>query len=286
MDTGTVKFYDGQKALASFSRTRRQGRVVARHGFGARRHARSQRRREGHVRHAGRSQDGQDRGRQHPGCVSHHAAVFAAMCEPPRGPFPRRATRWRAVVPVRRRSRRARRDAVAKHGSIAFLLFCALQQPIGVSAVGKIMSHEGMDPAKSQKHDSQPRAQSRQVGPVDAWRAPRPPTGLGCCGRGLEEVPWLGSNPGSCECSGTCRHAAANPALVVVLHACTQTAAGYDLGAGWSTLPTATACPAPAEQQASGQLPATCFTGFRAATCKRARGEAPHRLRDGRADGE
>jgi poly(hydroxyalkanoate) depolymerase family esterase len=27
-----------------------------------------------------------------------------------------------------------------------------------------------------------------------------------------------------------------NPALVVVLHGCTQTAAGYDLGAGWSTL--------------------------------------------------
>ena len=26
------------------------------------------------------------------------------------------------------------------------------------------------------------------------------------------------------------------PALVVVLHGCGQTAAGYDLGAGWSTL--------------------------------------------------
>src|SRR6476661_4585304 len=29
---------------------------------------------------------------------------------------------------------------------------------------------------------------------------------------------------------------AENPALVVVLHGCTQTAAGYDLGVGWSTL--------------------------------------------------
>ena len=53
----------------------------------------------------------------------------------------------------------------------------------------------------------------------------------------LEEVHGFASNPGNLRMfTYLPSRLAADPALVVVLHGCTQTAAGYDLGAGWSTL--------------------------------------------------
>ena len=64
------------------------------------------------------------------------------------------------------------------------------------------------------------------------------------------------------------------PALVVVLHGCGQTAAGYDLGAGWSTLAKhygfALLMP---EQQASNNAH-TCFNWFNPEDTKRDHGEA------------
>jgi len=64
------------------------------------------------------------------------------------------------------------------------------------------------------------------------------------------------------------------PALVVVLHGCGQTAAGYDLGAGWSTLAKhygfALLMP---EQQPSNNANG-CFNWFNPQDCKRGRGEA------------
>ena len=68
--------------------------------------------------------------------------------------------------------------------------------------------------------------------------------GLGGWGRNLRpghsplvEVTGFGANPGDLRMfsyvPGELRQ---KPALVVVLHGCGQTAAGYDLGAGWSTL--------------------------------------------------
>ncbi|MDO9418486.1 extracellular catalytic domain type 1 short-chain-length polyhydroxyalkanoate depolymerase [Pararhizobium sp.] len=53
----------------------------------------------------------------------------------------------------------------------------------------------------------------------------------------LRRLDFFGSNPG--ELSGWCHVPAdvpKSPALVVVLHGCTQTAAGYDAGSGWSKL--------------------------------------------------
>jgi poly(hydroxyalkanoate) depolymerase family esterase len=57
----------------------------------------------------------------------------------------------------------------------------------------------------------------------------------------LVEVTDFGTNPGDLRmfsfAPDSVRNGAAQgPALVVVLHGCSQTAAGYDLGAGWSTL--------------------------------------------------
>ena len=53
----------------------------------------------------------------------------------------------------------------------------------------------------------------------------------------LREILDFGSNPGNLRMFGYRPPTLAdNPALVVVLHGCTQSAAGYDFGAGWSTL--------------------------------------------------
>ena len=64
------------------------------------------------------------------------------------------------------------------------------------------------------------------------------------------------------------------PALVVVLHGCGQTAAGYDLGAGWSTLAKrygfALLMP---EQQPSNNANG-CFNWFNPEDTARERGEA------------
>src|SRR3954453_15127766 len=53
----------------------------------------------------------------------------------------------------------------------------------------------------------------------------------------LAETTCFGSNPGALKMfSFVPENLQEPPALVVVLHGCGQTAAGYDLGAGWSTL--------------------------------------------------
>ena len=53
----------------------------------------------------------------------------------------------------------------------------------------------------------------------------------------LVETTGFGSNPGELRMfSFVPGHLQEPRALVVVLHGCGQTAAGYDLGAGWSTL--------------------------------------------------
>jgi poly(hydroxyalkanoate) depolymerase family esterase len=91
----------------------------------------------------------------------------------------------------------------------------------------------------------------------------------------LVETTGFGSNPGDLRMfSFVPAHFQEPRALVVVLHGCGQTAAGYDLGAGWSTLAKrygfALLMP---EQQASnnGQ---TCFNWFNPEDTTRERGEA------------
>ena len=73
--------------------------------------------------------------------------------------------------------------------------------------------------------------------------------------------------------------------LVVVLHGCGQTAAGYDLGAGWSTLAKrygfALLMP---EQQPSNNANG-CFNWFNPEDTARGRGEACFDPADDRADG-
>jgi poly(hydroxyalkanoate) depolymerase family esterase len=57
------------------------------------------------------------------------------------------------------------------------------------------------------------------------------------CPNRLREIAEFGANPGSLRMLAYVPdHLPPEPALVVALHGCTQTAAGYDHGTGWSTL--------------------------------------------------
>ena len=107
--------------------------------------------------------------------------------------------------------------------------------------------------------------------------------GLGAYGRSassgvpspLVEISEFGTNPGALRMfSFVPEHLQRSPALVVVLHGCGQTAAGYDLGTGWSTLAKrygfALLLP---EQQASNNAN-TCFNWFDPGDIARGRGEA------------
>jgi poly(hydroxyalkanoate) depolymerase family esterase len=62
--------------------------------------------------------------------------------------------------------------------------------------------------------------------------------------------------------------------LVVVLHGGTQTAAGYDLGAGWSTLAERYGFVLLLPQQQPADNPHRCFNWFLADDIERDKGEA------------
>ena len=107
--------------------------------------------------------------------------------------------------------------------------------------------------------------------------------GLGTYGRSppsagrspLVEIMEFGTNPGALKMfTFVPEQLQRAPALVVVLHGCGQTAAGYDFGAGWSTLARrygfALLMP---EQQASNNAN-TCFNWFNPGDIARGRGEA------------
>lgn len=64
------------------------------------------------------------------------------------------------------------------------------------------------------------------------------------------------------------------PALVVVLHGCTQTAAAYDLGAGWSTLAELSGFIVLYPEQQRANNPGLCFNWYSPGDAKREEGEA------------
>ena len=91
----------------------------------------------------------------------------------------------------------------------------------------------------------------------------------------LEEVTGFGSNPGELTMlTYVPANLADSPALVVVLHGCTQTAAEYDLGAGWSTLADRHGFALLLPEQRQTNNPQTCFNWFLPGDTARDRGEA------------
>jgi poly(hydroxyalkanoate) depolymerase family esterase len=108
-------------------------------------------------------------------------------------------------------------------------------------------------------------------------------TGLGDFGRNLTqnlrsplvETSDFGSNPGGIKMfSFVPGNLQQPPALVVVLHGCGQTAAGYDLGAGWSTLAKHYGFALLMPEQQSSNNANTCFNWFNPEDITRDSGEA------------
>jgi poly(hydroxyalkanoate) depolymerase family esterase len=108
-------------------------------------------------------------------------------------------------------------------------------------------------------------------------------SGLPGYGRGLSpalqsplvEINDFGSNPGSLRMFAFVpEHLPRAPALVVVLHGCGQTAAGYDLGAGWSTLAERYGFALLMPEQTALNNANTCFNWFNPDDIARGGGEA------------
>ena len=91
----------------------------------------------------------------------------------------------------------------------------------------------------------------------------------------LVEINDFGSNPGGLRMFAFVpEHLPRAPALVVVLHGCGQTAAGYDLGAGWSTLAERYGFALLMPEQTASNNANTCFNWFNPEDISRGGGEA------------
>ena len=91
----------------------------------------------------------------------------------------------------------------------------------------------------------------------------------------LRETRGFGCNPGNLRMMRYLPPALAeHPALVVVLHGCTQSAAGYDLGAGWSTLADRYGFALLLPEQQRSNNPNGCFNWFLPEHNRRGEGEA------------
>jgi poly(hydroxyalkanoate) depolymerase family esterase len=91
----------------------------------------------------------------------------------------------------------------------------------------------------------------------------------------LRETLNFGSNPGALRMfTYVPDEIPAECGLVVVLHGCTQSAAGYDLGAGWSTLAKRFGFALLLPQQKRSNNPNGCFNWFQKGDIERGHGEA------------
>jgi poly(hydroxyalkanoate) depolymerase family esterase len=91
----------------------------------------------------------------------------------------------------------------------------------------------------------------------------------------LVEITGFGTNPGDLRMfSFVPDNLQQRPALVVVLHGCGQTTAGYDLGAGWSTLAKHYGFALLMPQQQQSNNANTCFNWFNPEDTAREHGEA------------
>ncbi len=91
----------------------------------------------------------------------------------------------------------------------------------------------------------------------------------------LTEVTEFGDNPGALRMFQYRPAVLADePALVVVLHGCTQTAAAYDTGSGWSLAADQAGFVLLYPEQQTGNNPRTCFNWFSRRDTTAGRGEA------------
>ena len=95
----------------------------------------------------------------------------------------------------------------------------------------------------------------------------------------LTEIAGFGSNPGNLRMlTYVPDSVSSSPALVVVLHGCTQTAAGYDHGSGWSALADRYGFVLLYAEQQEANNPKRCFNWFQPGDIERDQGET-HSIR-------
>ena len=95
----------------------------------------------------------------------------------------------------------------------------------------------------------------------------------------LTETAGFGSNPGNLRMlTYVPDSVSSSPALVVVLHGCTQTAAGYDHGSGWSALADRYGFVLLYAEQQEANNPKRCFNWFQPGDIERDHGET-HSIR-------
>ncbi len=100
-------------------------------------------------------------------------------------------------------------------------------------------------------------------------------SGLAPKGDRLSDLPGFGSNPGALR--ARCFVPDALPAkapLMVVLHGCTQSAAGYDQGSGWSQLAETNGFALLFPEQSRSNNANLCFNWFEPSDTRRGHGEA------------
>ncbi|MCO6052281.1 PHB depolymerase family esterase [Mesorhizobium sp. RP14(2022)] len=91
----------------------------------------------------------------------------------------------------------------------------------------------------------------------------------------LRDFEWQGANPGTLKAKAYLPIGLeGNRPLVVVLHGCTQTAAGYDRGSGWSTLADQAQFALLFPEQQRSNNPNLCFNWFQPGDTRRGAGEA------------
>ncbi|MEK1928743.1 MAG: PHB depolymerase family esterase [Pararhizobium sp.] len=91
----------------------------------------------------------------------------------------------------------------------------------------------------------------------------------------LTKLERFGSNPGALSAwYHVPSQLPASPALVVILHGCTQTAAGYDFGSGWSRMADDYGFAVLVPEQVHANNSNLCFNWFNPADTGRDRGEA------------
>ncbi len=91
----------------------------------------------------------------------------------------------------------------------------------------------------------------------------------------LQEITGFGSNPGNARMFVYVpERTARKPALVVALHGCTQSAASYDRGSGWSTLADEAGFVVVYPEQQRSNNPQGCFSWFVPGDTARDCGEA------------
>ena len=90
----------------------------------------------------------------------------------------------------------------------------------------------------------------------------------------LEQLPLVGTNPGALDAWFYAPVGVVDMPLVVVLHGCTQSVAGYDRCSGWSELAERYGFAVLLPEQRRANNPNLCFNWFNAADTTRGQGEA------------